>query len=111
MNRCESCNIVLPSLCGNCQAKASARHKCDWITSKKTGTFCKWCGITKPENACKHEWSYMDMSCLKCGITKPENAKKRSIGEMCNSSCPYHKKCNRKCGSYEYRKPKAVKCK
>jgi hypothetical protein len=88
MNRCESCNIVLPSLCGNCQAKASARHKCDWITSKKTGTFCKW-----------------------CGITKPENAKKRSIGEMCNSSCPYHKKCNRKCGSYEYRKPKAVKCK
>jgi hypothetical protein len=58
MNRCESYNIVLPSLCGNCQAKASARHKCDWITSKKTGTFCKWCGITKPENACAVKSSY-----------------------------------------------------
>jgi hypothetical protein len=33
--------------------------------------------LNKPENACKHEWSYMDMSCLKCGITKPENAKEK----------------------------------
>lgn len=90
MNRCEKCNIVLPDLCGNCQAKASARHVCEWITSKNTGTFCKWCGITKPEKPV----------CAGCGKPYTDNHT-NSVGW--NQAEPHY--CMDDSGKYKPEKP------